>query len=84
MGTLLPPDLRRLATIYEASAEYLRVGGSSTTFRLNVDRFGLPRDYATYVWLLYGKVVEDKSPARIAFLYGPRRSIFQHLYLGVS
>lgn len=38
--------------------------------RLNVDRHGLPRDYATYVWLLYGRRVEDRSPARIAFLNG--------------
>lgn len=36
--------------------------------RLNLDRFGLPRDYATYVWLLYGKRVEDKSPQRRALL----------------
>jgi hypothetical protein len=44
-------------------------------FRLNVDRFGMPRDYATYVWLLYGRRVSDGSPARRAFLYGqgPRR-----------
>ena len=39
--------------------------------RLNVDRHGLPRDYATYVWLLYRKVVVDDSPARRAFLHGP-------------
>ena len=35
---------------------------------LNVDRFGMPRDYATYVWLLYRRRVEDRSPARRAFL----------------
>ena len=38
--------------------------------RLNLDRHGLPRDYATYVWLLYKRVVEDESPARRAFLHG--------------
>lgn len=36
--------------------------------RLNLDRFGLPKDYATYVWILYGRAVEDKSPTRLAFL----------------
>jgi len=36
-------------------------------FRLNLDRHGMPRDYATYVWLLYGRRVEDKSPQRLAF-----------------
>lgn len=40
-------------------------------FRQNLDRFGMPRDYATYVWLLYGRRIEDKSPARRAFLDGP-------------
>ncbi len=38
---------------------------------LNVDRFGLPRDYATYVWLLYGRRVEDRSPRRLAFTNYP-------------
>jgi hypothetical protein len=37
--------------------------------RLNLDRFGMPKDYATYVWLLYGRHVEDKSPTRRAFLH---------------
>ena len=37
--------------------------------RINLDRFGMPKDYASYVWLLYGKVVEDDSPARRAFLH---------------
>ena len=41
-------------------------------FRPNVDRHGLARDYATYVWLLYGRVVADESPARKAFLYVER------------
>jgi hypothetical protein len=31
----------------------------------------MPKDYATYVWLLYGKHVEDDSPARRVFLHGP-------------
>lgn len=44
--------------------------GSDAPFRPNLDRHGMPRDYATYVWLLYGKVVEDDSPARRAFLNG--------------
>jgi hypothetical protein len=38
--------------------------------RLNLDRFGMPRDYATYVWLLYRRHVGDSSPARRAFLHG--------------
>ncbi len=42
--------------------------------RLNVDRHGNPRDYATYEWLLYGRVVDDRSPARIAFLYSRQPS----------
>ena len=40
--------------------------------RLNVDRFGMPKDYATYIWLLYGRVVVDESPERQAFLHGPK------------
>lgn len=43
----------------------------SAPIRLNLDRHGMPLDYATYVWLLYQKVVEDRSPARVAFLNGP-------------
>lgn len=39
--------------------------------RLNLDRFGMAKDYATYMWLLYGKRVEDNSPARRAFLNRP-------------
>ena len=41
--------------------------------RLNVDRHGNPRDYATYARLRYRKHVVDESPERIAFLHGPRR-----------
>ena len=44
--------------------------------RLNLDRHGMPRDYATYVWLLYRRVVADDSPLRRAFLrvaIGPSR-----------
>jgi hypothetical protein len=37
--------------------------------RLNVDRFGMPRDYATYKWLLYRKRIDDRSPERMAFLH---------------
>lgn len=40
------------------------------TPRLNLDRFGLPRDYASYVWLLYRRHVADDSPARRAFVNG--------------
>ena len=36
--------------------------------RLNVDRFGMPKDYATYIWLLYKRHVVDDSLARRAFL----------------
>lgn len=36
--------------------------------RLNLDRHGMPKDYATYMWVLYREVVEDRSPARLAFL----------------
>lgn len=39
--------------------------------RLNLDRHGMPLDYASYMWLLYRKHVEDRSPARLAFLHGP-------------
>lgn len=39
--------------------------------RLNVDRFGMPRDFATYMWLVYRQGVEDRSPSRVAFLNGP-------------
>ena len=49
--------------------------------RLNLDRFGMPRDYATYVWLLYGKHVRDDSPERRAFL-GHREDGWQHPTLG--
>lgn len=35
---------------------------------LNLDARGMPRDYATYVWLLYGTRVRDDSPERRAFL----------------
>jgi hypothetical protein len=42
---------------------------------LNVDRWGLPRDYATYMWLLYGRRVVDESPARIAFLHRDRADL---------
>lgn len=38
--------------------------------RLNLDRFGMPKDYATYMWVLYKKVVQDESPERLAFLHG--------------
>jgi hypothetical protein len=35
--------------------------------RLNVDSRGMPRDYATYVWMLYRRHVDDRSPERQAF-----------------
>ena len=40
---------------------------------LNVDRHGMPRDFATYEWLLYKRSVTDESPERMTFLHGPRR-----------
>lgn len=54
----------------------VEAGGAEPTGkpRLNLDRHGMPLDYATYVWLLYGKAVEDDSPARRAFLKGPKIS----------
>lgn len=39
-------------------------------FRLNLDKYGAPKDYATYVWLLYRLRVDDRSPQRMAFLNG--------------
>ena len=36
--------------------------------RLNLDRHGMPLDYATYEWVLYRRRVTDDSPARRAFL----------------
>jgi hypothetical protein len=41
---------------------------------LNLDRFGMPRDYATYIWLLYRRRVVDDSPPRRAFLNRGRDS----------
>ena len=45
--------------------------------RLNLDRFGMPKDYATYVWLLYRTRVSDDSPARRAFLGTDRAPYFR-------
>jgi hypothetical protein len=42
----------------------------SEPFRPNLDRHGMPKDYATYIWLLYKRVVKDESPERLAFLHG--------------
>ncbi len=39
--------------------------------RLNVDKFGMPKDYATYMWITYRRIVSDDSPVRRAFLHGP-------------
>ena len=39
--------------------------------RLNIDKRGMPRDYATYIRLLYRRHVADDSPTRQAFLHGP-------------
>lgn len=33
----------------------------------------MPRDYATYMWVLYKRHVTDDSPERRAFLGGPRK-----------
>ena len=43
----------------------------SRPFRPNLDRFGMPRDHATYLWATYGKG-KDIPPERRAFLYGAR------------
>jgi hypothetical protein len=51
---------------------------------LNLDRHGMPRDYATYVWLLYRKRVEDRSPARRAFLQGGGLGSWAHGSLGAT
>lgn len=37
-------------------------------FRPNLDRFGMPRDYATYLWATYGPG-RNIAPERRAFLY---------------
>ena len=42
---------------------------------LNLDKFGLPADYATYEWILYKSVVEDNSPLRRAFLQKPKSGL---------
>lgn len=70
MGYIPPPPPQNLVALKTAFIE--NHGGSSDRLLLNVDRRGMPRDYATYVWLLYGKRVDDRSPARMAFLHGPR------------
>ena len=36
--------------------------------KLNLDKHGMPKDYASYMWLTYKKVVSDESPNRRAFL----------------
>ena len=46
------------------------MGYVPTAPRLNLDRFGLPRDYATYMWVVYRQHVVDNSPERRAFLIG--------------
>ena len=35
--------------------------------RLNLDKFGMPRDFATYMWVTYRRRVTDDSPERRAF-----------------
>lgn len=40
--------------------------------RLNLDAFGMPRDYATYMWIVYRQRVQDDSASRLAFLHRPR------------
>lgn len=52
--------------------------------RLNLDRHGMPRDYASYVWLLYRRHVDDRSPARRTFLHGSDVGTFADLNLGRS
>lgn len=36
--------------------------------RLNLDRFGMPRDFTTYMWVTYRQRVADNSPERRAFM----------------
>lgn len=33
--------------------------------RLRFDKHGMPLDFPTYMWQVYGKVVEDRSPQRM-------------------
>jgi hypothetical protein len=42
---------------------------------LNIDSHGMPKDFATYMWLLYKRRVVDESPARLAFIHGPRSDV---------
>lgn len=44
----------------------------------------MPRDYASYVWLLYRRHVDDRSPARRTFLHGSDVGTFADLNLGRS
>jgi len=43
--------------------------------RLNFDRFGLPQDLATYMWVMYHMRVFDDSPARRMFLMRPSKEL---------
>lgn len=54
--------------------EKFRAGMERTTGpRLNLDRFGMPKDYASYMWVTYKRLVTDDSPLRRAFLSAPSR-----------
>lgn len=39
-----------------------------TPHRLRFDRFGMPLDYPTYMWQVYGVTVADRSPQRMSGL----------------
>ena len=64
MAGLNRRPLYELAAIYDTASRYIGSGG----FRPNLDRFGLPADYETYLWTTYGEGSRI-NPTRRAFLY---------------
>jgi len=70
---LPPPDPALISTEY---------GRPRDLFRPNLDRFGMPRDFATYMWATYGPG-RDLDPERRRFLYPPREDpVFEHHAFG--
>ncbi len=59
-----PPPLTHLAAIYDTTSRFMGRG----SFSPNLDRFGMPADYDTYLWATYGPGSKI-DPARRAFLY---------------
>jgi len=47
---------------------------------LNLDRHGMPKDFATYMWVTYKRRVDDDSPARRAFLSRPVRPALDYYF----